>query len=65
MLSPSSNAALQSRVRRLAAEFADLHQQDLPLALDKRFGTSLLVAVRPWMPEAFKAFRRKEKRYSA
>jgi DNA-binding Xre family transcriptional regulator len=59
MLSSDGNAALQSRIRRLSAEFADLHQQDLTLPLAQRSGTSLLVAVRPWIPESFKRFRRK------
>ena len=59
MLSADGNAAMQARIRRLAAEFADLHQGDLALPLSQRYGTSLLVAVRPWIPDAFRKFRRK------
>ena len=59
MLSRGSNAALQTRMRQLAAEFAELHNQDLELPLSERFGTSVLLAVRPWIPEAFQKFARK------
>jgi DNA-binding Xre family transcriptional regulator len=58
MLSPASNAIVQQHMRRLAAEFSALHHQDLNLPLAQRFGTSLILAVRPWMPESFKQFQR-------
>jgi transcriptional regulator with XRE-family HTH domain len=59
MLSRSSNAVIQSRMRRLAAELSDQHHQDLALPLAERFGTSLLLAMRPWTPESFRRFQRK------
>lgn len=59
MLSRTGNAAIQSRMKRLSAEFSELHHQDLELPLSERFGTSLLLALRPWVPESFKKFRRK------
>lgn len=58
MLSRASNTAVQSRIRRLHAEFAELHHEELGLPLSERFGTSLLIALRPWVPEGFKALRR-------
>jgi transcriptional regulator with XRE-family HTH domain len=58
MLSRTSNAALQNRLRQISAEFSALHRQDLDLPLDQRFGTSLLLAVRPWVLEAFKKMAR-------
>jgi len=58
MLSHTSNAALQSRLRQVASEFSDLHQQELQLPLGQRFGTSLLIALRPWSPESFKKLAR-------
>ena len=61
MLSRASNAAIQSRMKRLSAEFTELHHQDLELPLAERFGTSLLVAVRPWVPESFKKLKRSSK----
>jgi transcriptional regulator with XRE-family HTH domain len=59
MLSRNSNAAIQQHMRRLEAEFTELHNQDATLPLDERFGTSLLIAMRPWMPEIFKKMQRK------
>ncbi|HET7032790.1 MAG TPA: helix-turn-helix transcriptional regulator [Casimicrobiaceae bacterium] len=59
MLSRTSNAVIQHHINRLSAEFAELHNQDGLLPLAERFGTSLLVAVRPWAPEVFRKLRRK------
>jgi transcriptional regulator with XRE-family HTH domain len=59
MLSRTSNAVVQHHINRLSAEFADLHNQDTGLPLGERFGTSLLVALRPWNPEVFRKLRRK------
>jgi hypothetical protein len=58
MLSRTSNAVIQHHINRLSAEFAELHNQDAKLPLAERFGTSLLVAVRPWAPEMFRRLRR-------
>jgi DNA-binding Xre family transcriptional regulator len=58
MLSRASNATLQNHIRRLCAELSELHNQDVALPLPERFGTSLLVALRPWAPDAFKKLRR-------
>jgi DNA-binding Xre family transcriptional regulator len=60
MLSDSSNAAIRSRLRRVRAEFAELHHNDIGLPLSQRFGTSLLLAVRQWAPDSFVRMRRKE-----
>jgi transcriptional regulator with XRE-family HTH domain len=59
MLSRNSNAVIQQHMRRLETEFTELHNQDADLPLDERFGTSLLIAVRPWIPETFKKMQRK------
>jgi hypothetical protein len=59
MLSRAGNAALQSRMKRLSAEFSETHRQDLDLPLEERFGTSLLLALRPWAPESFQKLQRK------
>jgi DNA-binding Xre family transcriptional regulator len=58
MLSRAGNAAIQSRMKRLSSEFAETHHQDLALPLSERFGTSLLLALRPWTPESFKKLQR-------
>jgi transcriptional regulator with XRE-family HTH domain len=62
MLSRPSLSALQSRLRKLRAEFSELHYQDLGLPLAERFGTSMLLAARPWTPDSFKRFQRKSAR---
>lgn len=59
MLSRASNAAIQSRMKRISTEFSELHHQDLELPLSERSGTSLLLALRPWVPESFKKLQRK------
>jgi transcriptional regulator with XRE-family HTH domain len=58
MLSPNSNAVIQNHIRRISAEFTELHNQDVELPLADRFGTSLMIAMRPWLPEMFKKLRR-------
>jgi transcriptional regulator with XRE-family HTH domain len=57
MLSKKSTVELIGRMRRLAAEFADTHREDLALPLEQRHGTSALLAIRPWEPRAFRALR--------
>jgi transcriptional regulator with XRE-family HTH domain len=58
MLSRQSLGELIVRLRRTAREFAELHRDDLRLPISERHGTSLLLAVRPWEPRAFRALRR-------
>jgi transcriptional regulator with XRE-family HTH domain len=57
-LCAASNAAVVARLRRLANEFTELNRADAQLPLSERQGTSLLVAIRPWEPDAFRALRR-------
>jgi DNA-binding Xre family transcriptional regulator len=59
MLSRSSNTIIQHHMRRLEAEFTELHNQDMGLPLEDRFGTSLFIAMRPWAPDVFKKLLRK------
>jgi hypothetical protein len=58
MLSAKSTTDLIGRMRKLAAEFAEMHRDDLALPLPQRHGTSVLLAIRPWEPRAFRALRR-------
>jgi transcriptional regulator with XRE-family HTH domain len=58
MLSRASASELIVRLRRTAREFAELHRDDIRLPLSDRHGTSLLLALRPWEPRAFRALRR-------
>jgi len=61
MLSRHSTAEVTARMRRLAGEFADLHAADRALPLSERHGASMLLAIRPWEPRAFRALRRKDR----
>jgi len=58
MLSQASTTELIGQLRRVARDFAQLHREDLALPLAQRFGTSLLVAMRPWEPRSFRQLRR-------
>lgn len=60
MLSKTSSAAIVSRLKRLAREFSDLHNDDVRLPLAERSAMSLLVAVRHWELQAFAELRRKK-----
>jgi len=58
MLSSSSNLRFQQRLKRLVQEFTELHDDEVNTPVNSRFGTSLLIAMRPWEPEAFRLLRR-------
>lgn len=58
MLSGSSTTEVIARLRRAAGDFAELHAADRALPLAERHGTSVLLAIRPWEPRAFRALRR-------
>jgi transcriptional regulator with XRE-family HTH domain len=58
MLSKSSAAAMIERLKQVANECSRLHEDDVHLPLDKRFGHSLLVAIRPWNIQAFRELER-------
>ncbi|MCG2583051.1 helix-turn-helix domain-containing protein [Massilia sp. TS11] len=59
MLSRASCAALVERLKQVAAEFAQQHQHETRLPYEQRHAMSLMLAVRPWMPRAFKAMVRR------
>jgi len=61
MLSKASSERMIARLRRLAAEFAELHEEDKQLPLGERRPASLLLAVRPWELDAFHQLRRRRK----
>lgn len=58
MLSRAANAELMKRMDRLLQQFDELHDADTNLALEERFGSSLLVALRPWELQHFSQLRR-------
>ena len=58
MLSPRSTKALLERLKQVADEFSQQHQDDARLPYDQRHSITFLLAARPWMPEAFQALMR-------
>jgi transcriptional regulator with XRE-family HTH domain len=58
MLTRAANAELVRRLKRAAREFNELCAGDEAFPLEQRFGTSLLIAVRPWGVRAFETFRK-------
>lgn len=58
MLSRDSNAQIQQKMQRLAQDFRHLNEEDKTLPLAERFGTSLVLALRPWELAVFATLRR-------
>lgn len=58
MLSRRSNQEIQRRIRRLKNEFLTVLSEDEELPLHDRYGTALVIAMRPWEPEQFRSLRR-------
>ncbi len=58
LLTPAANLRLQQRLARLVQELAELHADSADAPEEERYGTSLLVALRPWELPAFDALRR-------
>jgi hypothetical protein len=61
MLTKASRAAVVSRLKKVAREFSDLHNEDVRLPLAERSAMSVVVAIRHWELEAFAQLRRKKK----
>lgn len=60
MLSKTSIATMIKRLKQLAQECAQQHQEDAKLPFDDRFAISFLLAARPWKPQALKDMVRKK-----
>jgi DNA-binding Xre family transcriptional regulator len=57
-LSRPAQVALLQQLEQIAREYSEQHNADARLPLDQRQPVSVLLAVRPWEPELFKALRR-------
>ena len=60
MISANANAELIRKMQHLAKEMHDMNLDSESLPLEQRFGTSLMMAIRPWEVAAFKALRRSD-----
>ncbi|WP_086929611.1 helix-turn-helix domain-containing protein [Agarilytica rhodophyticola] len=58
ILSKASNSELQKKMQRLAREFNELMQSDAGVPMSERFGTTMVMAMRPWEYELFKQYLR-------
>ena len=57
-LSRGAQVALLQQVEQIAREYSEQHNADARLPLSQRQPVSVLLAVRSWEPELFKALRR-------
>ena len=60
MLSGSSRATIVARLKRIAREFSELHNDDVRLPPSQRLNMTMLVAIRHWELQAFTELRRKK-----
>ena len=60
MISRTANAELIKKLQHLAKEMNDMNADSESLPLNRRFGTSLMMAIRPWEISAFQDIRRSE-----
>lgn len=60
MLSRNSSAAIVTRLKRIAREFSEQHNDDVRLPPGERSAMSLLVAIRHWELAAFAALKRRK-----
>ena len=58
MLTGPAQAQLVAELRRLRARFSALHDEGVGAPMAQRHGVGLLLALRPWEPDAFAALRR-------
>ena len=65
MLSPASSAQVVAKLRKLASEFSELHNDDKLLMIGERRPASVVLALRPWELDDFNKLRRKRKTRAA
>lgn len=58
ILTPESNAELQKRMNRWAREFNELMQRDDSISMEKRKGTTMVLALREWQYSLFQQHTR-------
>lgn len=58
MISTAAIADISRKIQHLAQEMNELNVESEGLSLDERFGTSLMMAIRPWEIQVFEELRR-------
>ena len=60
MISKSANSEIIKKMQHLAKEMSEMSDESESLPLDERYGTSLMMAMRPWEIKVFEDLRRVE-----
>jgi DNA-binding Xre family transcriptional regulator len=58
MLSKSSNQTIQKKIQQLSQSFSDLAYKDQNIGFDRRYGSTMMIAIRPWELAEFDKYRR-------
>ncbi|MCF6289021.1 MAG: helix-turn-helix transcriptional regulator [Proteobacteria bacterium] len=58
MIASSSNQTMQKKIQQLAQNFSDLAYKDQNIGFDSRYGSTLVIAMRPWEFPEFAKYRR-------
>ena len=59
-LAKDSREVILSRLRKVAAEFAQMHSDDSRQPLKDQVGVTMLLAIRPWQSSAFSDLKRRK-----
>jgi DNA-binding Xre family transcriptional regulator len=60
MISRTANTEIIKKIQHLAQEMNDMNIESESLPLEQRFGTSLMMAIRPWEISVFEELRRSQ-----
>ncbi len=60
MISKTANSEIIKKMQHLAKDMGEMNDESESLPLDERYGTSLMMAMRPWEIQVFKDLRRSE-----
>jgi len=65
LFSPASNKILQEKMEQFSHEFSDLHKRDSALPMDKKYGATMVLALREWQYNLFADYIKKSRKKSA
>lgn len=60
LFSPASNKVLQEKMEQFSHEFNDLHRRDAALPINRKFGTTVVFALREWQYNLFSDYIKKK-----
>lgn len=61
LLSLSSNGEIQKQMQKLSSHFAECRNEDAPLKMDQKHGTTMVIALRKWDSSLFDVIRKQKK----